>query len=276
MQFHQSTILVTGGAGSIGSALVEKLLQFKPHSIRVFDNNEYALAKLQKKLKNSRIRFLLGDVRDRERVQMALNGAHIVYHLAAIKHVDIAAYNPMEVIATNINGTLNVVLSCLKVKPLHMFFASTDKAVNPVSLYGYTKAIGERLTLWGNQISDATRFTVIRFGNVKQTSGNVFEIWRSQLEAGEALTVTHPEATRYFMDLDETVDFIIEASTYASGGEIIVSDMKEYNILDLAKELSDNIKIVGLRTDEKLHEQLLTEEERGKAKRFDGKYWIVK
>jgi len=280
IQFHNSTILITGGAGSIGSALTEKLLEFKPHSIRIFDNNEYALSKLQQKLSNlnefHRLRFLLGDVRDRERLEMALNGAHIVYHLAAVKHVDIAAYNPIEAIATNITGTINVIYCCLKTKPWHMFFASTDKAVNPTSLYGHSKAIGEKLTLWANQISDATRFTVLRFGNVKQSSGNVFEIWRNQLKAGEPLTVTHPEATRYIMDIDEAVDFIIEATEYASGGEIMVSEMQTYKILDLAKQLSENIKITGLRAEEKLHEELLTEEEKKRAKRLGDKIWVIK
>ena len=157
-----------------------------------------------------------------------------------------------------------------------MFFASTDKAVNPTSLYGHSKAIGEKLTLWANQISDATRFTVLRFGNVKQSSGNVFEIWRNQLKAGEPLTVTHPEATRYIMDIDEAVDFIIEATEYASGGEIMVSEMQTYKILDLAKQLSENIKITGLRAEEKLHEELLTEEEKKRAKRLGDKIWVIK
>ena len=273
-------ILVTGGAGSIGSAFAKKLLEFKPHSVRVFDNSEYNLASLQRRLSGldeaHRLRFLLGDVRDAERLEMAMSGANIVYHLAAVKHIDVAAYNPTEVIATNINGTVNVIRCSLKTKPSHVFYASTDKAVNPISLYGLSKKVGERLMLWADQISDYTRFTTLRFGNVKQTSGNVWEIWRNQLEAGEPLTVTHPETTRFMMEMDEALDFIIEATTYASGGDIMVSEMKKYKILDLARELSENIKITSLHPDEKLHEELFTEEERKRAKRLGDKTWVIK
>ena len=224
-----------------------------------------------------RLRFLLGNVRDAERLEMAMNGANIVYHLAAVKHIDVAAYNPTEVIATNINGTVNVIRCSLKLKPSHVFYASTDKAVNPISsIYGLSKKIGEQLMLWADQISDYTRFTTLRFGNVKQTSGNVWEIWRDQLEAGEPLTVTHPEATRFMMEMDEALDFVIEATNYASGGEIMVPEMREYKILDLAKQLSKNIKVIGLRPDEKLHEELFTEEEKKRAKRLGNKIWVIK
>ncbi len=230
---------------------------------------------LQKRLTSSRMRFLLGDVRDRERLEMALAGASLVYHLAAIKHVDIAAYNPTEALATNIDGTINVIRCCLKTKPYHMFFTSTDKAVNPISLYGYSKAIGERLTLWANQISDHTRYTVLRFGNVKQSSGNVFEVWENQLNNKQPLTVTDMNATRFFIELEEAINFIIEATNYASGGEIYVSEMKEYNIGKLARSLSDNIDVVGLRLDEKLHEELLTVREKVHAKKFGEKCWVI-
>ncbi|MEM2385414.1 MAG: SDR family NAD(P)-dependent oxidoreductase [Candidatus Bathyarchaeia archaeon] len=280
MQFSQRTILITGGAGSIGTALAEKLLEFKPHSIRIFDNSEYNLAKARERLsthpESYRLRFLLGDVRDFNRLRMAMQGVHLVYHLAAFKHVDIASYNPTEVIATNINGTINVIQCSLETKPLHVFFSSSDKAVNAVSIYGYSKAIGEKLMLWADRISDSTRFTVLRFGNVKESSGNVWEIWQRQLEKGESLTVTHPEATRYFMSMEEALDFIIAASTYASGGEIMVPEMKEYKIMELAKQLSNNIRITGLRPEEKLHEELFTEEEKARAKKLGEKIWIIK
>lgn len=280
MQFSQRTILITGGAGSIGTALAEKLLEFKPHSIRIFDNSEYNLAMAREKLsalpEGYRLRFLLGDVRDYNRLRMAMQGVHLVYHLAAFKHVDIASYNPTEVIATNINGTINLIQCSFETKPSHVFLASTDKAVNPISVYGYSKAICEKLMLWADRISDYTRFTVLRFGNVKESSGNVWEIWRKQIENGEPLTVTHPEATRYFMTMEEAVNFIINASTYASGGEIMVPEMEEYKIMELAKQLSNNVKITGLRPEEKLHEELFTEEEKARAKKLGEKIWIIK
>uniref|UniRef100_A0A6M3J5P2 Putative polysaccharide biosynthesis protein n=1 Tax=viral metagenome TaxID=1070528 RepID=A0A6M3J5P2_9ZZZZ len=276
MQFQHSNILITGGAGSIGVALAQDLLKLQPHAIRIFDNNEYSLACARAKLGTQQYRYLLGDIRDCNRLQMALDGVNIVYHLAAIKCVDIAAYNPTEVLATNIDGTMNLIKTCLKTKPSHVFFLSTDKAVNPTTLYGYTKVIGERLFLWANQISDVTRFSVIRFGNVRQTKGNVFEIWKNQLDAKQPLSVTDNEATRYFMDIEEATTFLIEAATYASGGEIFVNDMEKFNIADMAKTLSENVEVTGLRIDEKLHEELMTEDERKHAKRFDNKYWIIK
>lgn len=277
MQIRHSTILITGGAGSIGSCLTEKLLALEPRTIRIFDNNEYCLSQMRLKLgTGARLRYLLGDIRDLQRLNMALDGANIVYHLAAIKCIDVAAYNPTEVLATNVDGTMNLIKACLQTKPSHVFLISTDKAVAPTTLYGYTKAIGEHLFAWANQISTPTRFTTLRFGNVRQSRGNVFETWQNQLDANKPLTVTDKRATRYLMDVNEATQFIVDASTYASGGEIFVSKMKKYKILDLAKELSSNIKFTGLRLDEKLHEKLMTVEERKIAKQFDSKYWIIK
>lgn len=259
-------ILVTGGSGSVGSALVEKLLAEEPHAIRIFDNNEDSLFKLKRKLGgNKHLRFLLGDLRDRERVNMAVSGCDIIYHVAAIKNIEISEYNPVEAIRTNVEGTINTLLSTLQFPPEKYIFISSDKSVDFTSLYGATKFIGEKLTLWGQQISDYTKYSVIRFGNIMETRGNIFDIWDIEKEAGRPLPITHPDMKRFFIPLAKVVNITVELTKIMTGGEIFVPISNEYCILDLAKKISADYVVIGMRDGEKLRESLISESEKEKV-----------
>lgn len=273
-------VLVTGGAGSIGSVLVKKIVSGSPNSVRILDSSEYNLWKLKRDLQDNgseSVRLLLGDIRNKERVDFAMKGVDVVFHLAAIKNIYISEYNPFELIDTNIGGLEKIIASALKYKPERFLFISSDKAVNPTSMYGMTKTIGEQLISWADSISKETVFSSLRFGNVQQSSGNVFEIWEEQRRKGLPLTVTDERMERYFFDINECVDFIIRAGYLSvSKGEIFVPNMKEYRVIDMAREISNNIKITGIRKGEKLKEMLMTVEEKKKAKPIDDfSIWVI-
>jgi len=275
-KLRKKSILVTGGAGSIGSVLVEKLLEYPVQSVRVLDIDEYSLAKLNKKIHDSRLRILLGSVLDQERVDMAGDGVDIIFHLAAIKNIEISEFNPIETIDTNVNGTVNMIQMLIKKKPKIFINISTDKAANASTLYGNTKQLGERLTSWaGSHIYPRTKTATVRFGNVIESRGNVFEIWNEEKNNNKPLSITDPSMKRYFIHVDEVTDFILRILMKAKKGEIFIPKMKEYNIKRLASEISKSQKIIGLRQGEKMEELLLNEdEEKNSIEKKD--MWIIK
>ena len=260
-ELKNKSILVTGGAGRIGSVLVETLLKFEIQSVRVLDIDEYALAKLNKKLKDSRLRILLGSILDTERIDMAGDGIDIVFHLAAIKNIEISEFNPIETIDTNVNGIVNMIKAIIKNKPSKFINVSTDKAADPSTLYGSTKNLAEHLTNWGKAHVKNTKFTSIRFGNVFETRGNVFEVWKDQIEQKKPITVTDYKMKRYYFQKDDAVKFILKCIPIMDKGNIFIPKMKMYNMKDLALKYSKNHKIIGLRQGEKLSEILLSKEE---------------
>ena len=260
-QLKNKTILVTGGAGSIGSALTKKLLEYPVKTVRVLDIDEHALFQLNRCINDSRLRLLLGSVTDKERIEMAVNEVEIIFHLAAVKNIEISEFNPIETIDTNINGSVNLIKMCMTNKPKKFFNISTDKASNPSTLYGTTKQLSERLTSWAGFHSDHTSFTSIRLGNVMETRGNVFEIWNEELKNNKPLSVTHPSMKRYFFHVNEAVDFILQCLIYAKTGEILVPKMKKYEIKQLADKISKKHKVIGLRQGEKMEEVLISEDE---------------
>ena len=264
-KLKNKTILVTGGAGSIGSALTKKILEYPVKSVRVLDIDEHALFQLNRSINDPRLRLLLGSVTDKERIEMAGNEVEIIFHLAAVKNIEISEFNPIETIDTNINGTVNIIKMCMKNKPKIFFNISTDKASNPSTLYGTTKQLSERLTSWAGISIDHTNFTSIRLGNVMETRGNVFEVWKEELKNDKPLSVTHESMKRYFFHVDEAVDFILQCLPIAKTGEIIIPKMKEYKISQLANEISKKHKIIGLRQGEKIKEILITKEEKKKS-----------
>jgi len=269
------TILITGGAGSIGSTLSRELLKYPIRSLRIFDIDEHALFKLGRSINDKKLRLLLGSILNQERLEMACDGVDIIFHVAAIKNIEISEYNPIETIETNIIGTVNIIKAAMKIKPEIVINISTDKAAESSTLYGTTKNLGEKLTTWaGNHIPNS-KFGSVRFGNVFETRGNVFEVWDEELKRNEPLSITHTDMKRFFFKKEEAVNFILKCLPLVDKGEIFIPKMKSYSIKELAKKVSSKYKIIGLRPGEKLDEVLLTINEKNNAiEKKD--MWIIK
>ena len=274
-ELKNKTILVTGGAGSIGAHLVKKILDYPVKSVRVLDIDEHALFRLNRDVNNSRFRPLLGNILDKDRVEMAGNDVDIIFHLAAIKNIEISEFNPIETIDANVIGTVNMIKMAMKNKPKKFLNISTDKSVASSTLYGATKLLGEKLTSWAGIHLVPTKFATVRFGNVEESRGNVFEVWNDEVKKNKPLSITHPSMERYFFHVNEAVDFILSCLPLISSGEIFVPKMKMYKISKLANMITKNHKIIGLRKGEKLKEILLTDEELKRAT-SNKKMWIIK
>ena len=273
-EFRNKVILVTGGSGSIGSAIVKELLNYPVKTVRVFDIDEYGLSKLKRTLKDSRLRFLLGNILDRDRIEMACSNVDIVIHTAAIKNIEISEFNPIETIDINVNGTVNLIKTCIKTKPKKFLNLSTDKAVLPTTLYGTTKQLSEKLTSWAGMHMEPIKFASVRLGNVMETRGNVFEIWNEQVQKNEKLSITVPNMKRYYFKIDDAVEFILQCIPKINEGEIFVPKMKSYTIKELADKISKKHKIIGLRQGEKLEEVLISDSEKMIATEFKN-MWVI-
>jgi len=262
---QNKTILITGGAGSVGSELIKYMINYPVKTIRVLDIDEHALFKLGREIKNSKLRLLLGSILDKDRVNMAANNVDIIFHCAAVKNIEISEYNPIETIDINVNGTVNLIKAAINNAPLKFINISTDKAVEPSTLYGTTKQLGERLTTWaGNNFSNS-KFATVRFGNIFETRGNVIEVWKGEMKDNLALSITDPLMKRYFFHIDEAISFILNCLPLIKGGEIFIPKMKLVKIKDLANKLSKKQKIVGLRQGEKFEEILMSKSEKERA-----------
>jgi len=273
-ELRNKTILVTGGAGSLGSVLTKRLMEYPVKAVRVLDMDEHALFKLRRSVNDSRLRLLLGSILDKERLEMAGNKVDVVFHLAAIKNIEISEFNPIETIDTNVNGTVNLIKMAMRNKPEKFINISTDKAAESSTLYGTTKQLSERLTSWAGVHIETTKFASIRFGNVIESRGNVFEIWNEELNENKPLSITDPSMERFFFHADEAVDFILQCLPLVNIGEIFVPKMKSYNIKKLAAEISKNHRHIGLRQGEKLKEILMTNTEKEMAEERE-KMWII-
>jgi UDP-N-acetylglucosamine 4,6-dehydratase/5-epimerase len=274
-ELKNKVILITGGAGSIGSELAETILQYPVKSLRILDIDEHALFKFSRKNKDKRIRILLGSVLNRERIDMACSNVDIIIHTAAIKNIEISEFNAIETIDININGTVNMIKSAERNKPKKFLNISTDKAAESSTLYGTTKQVGERLTSWASSHIDSTKFSSVRFGNVIETRGNVFEVWDEERQNNKPLSITDPKMRRYFFHKSEAVDFVLETLTLMKGGEVFVPKMESFKINDLANKISKKHKIIGKRRGEKLKEVLLTDNELKNSKELKN-MWILK
>ena len=261
------TILITGGTGSFGNAAVEFLTKkCKLKKIIIFSRDENKQYEMQKKFKNENLRFFLGDIRDEERLLIAFRDVDYVIHAAAQKHVPAAEYNPFECIKTNINGAQSIISACMKSNVKKVIALSTDKACNPINLYGATKLCAEKLFINANQISGpkGPKFSVIRYGNVIASRGSVIPFFKELVNnKSKFLPLTHNDMTRFFITLPDTVEFVFNNLQSISGGEIIIPKMNSIYIKDLIKMISTNIqiKVVGVRPGEKIHEVLYSKDE---------------
>ena len=273
-ELKNKTLLITGGAGSVGSVLVKKILEFPVKTVRVLDIDEHALFRLNRSINDKRLRLLLGSITDKERIEMAGYQVDIIFHLAAIKNIEISEFNPIETIDTNVQGMINLLKMSMRNKPKKFLNISTDKAAEASTLYGTTKQICERLTSWAGTHIEDIKFASIRLGNVRETRGNVFEIWNEEKENNEPLSITDPKMKRYFFHVDEAVEHILKCIILVNLGEIFVPKMKLYSIKELASEISKKQKTIGIRQGEKLEEILITEEEKKKAQEKNN-MWII-
>jgi len=269
--FRDKAILVTGGLGSIGSEIVKQLPNYNPKQIIILDNRETELyyAKISYK-SNENVAFLFGDVRDKERLLRTTDGVDVIFHAAAMKHVFVCEYDPVEAVKTNAIGTQNVIECALEHNMERMILISTDKAVNPTNVMGATKLLAERLVsaMCNYRATNTTKFGVVRFGNVLASRGSVLENWEKQIKEDKGITITNPDMTRFFMSIPESVNMIFTATYYAENGETFILKMPSIRIGDLAEvflELkgfpADYYEIIGVGAGEKMHEGLLFEGE---------------
>lgn len=265
------TVLITGGVGSIGSELVKQVLNYRPKQLRVFDNNELGLFNtMQLWQDRPEIRFLLGDVRDKDRVLWAARGVETIFHTAALKHVALNEYSPFESVKTNVIGTQNLLEAALNQKVQTFVNISTDKAANPTSTMGASKLLAERLTIGADYYKGSLDacFTNVRFGNVLNSSGSAVPIFLQQVKTNQPITVTDKNMVRYFMTIPDAVELILQAAKISRGGEIFILKMPALKVIDLAEVINEAlsikpvpIKFIGKRPGEKLYEKIVTRTE---------------
>lgn len=254
-----TTYLITGGAGSLGKEIVERL---KNSTVRVLDIDEAGLSDLKEMYPETRC--LYGDIRDINRVNLAMKNVDVCIHCAALKNINVTEYNLPELIYTNVSGTLNLILSAIEHNIKQFIFISSDKAVYPTTAYGTTKLMGENLVKWAGKIQKNTKFTIVRSGNFFKSKGNVFEVWEKQKSRGQTLTITSNSMARYFIDTGSVANIVIGLCGYTPGfNSTVIPKMKLCFITDELRKKYPNeqFKIIGIRDGEKSIEKLCTNEE---------------
>lgn len=283
--FENKRILITGGTGSLGRALTERLLKHNVESIRIFSRNESNQIKMEDELNNPRLRFFIGDVRDKERLMRAIEGVDIVFHTAALKHVPVIEYNPFEAIKTNVIGSQNVIDCCHAEGVEVAICIGTDKAVSPLNVYGATKLLMEKLFTSASNYVDKTKhptkFIAVRYGNVLGSSGSVVPKFAEQIMSKGKITITDPKMTRFSILMEEALDFILNSVKEGKGSEIFVPKLKAYNIMDVKDTLFEligktEVEIISIRAGEKLYEVLINHDEIRNTLENNDYYVIVK
>ncbi|WP_138755429.1 polysaccharide biosynthesis protein [Paenibacillus sinopodophylli] len=280
--FSNKTILITGGTGSWGQELTRNLLGADPKEIRIFSRNEFTQVDLKRKFNSPKLNFMIGDVRDYDAVHEACQGVDYVFHLAALKHVPICEYQPYEALKTNVLGTQNIIRASIAQGVDKVIDVSTDKAVDPINFYGMTKAIGEKIIIKANDLSEKTRFVCIRGGNVLGTNGSVVPLFKQQIIDGQELTLTDMDMTRFFLTVPEAIQLLLKATAVAVGGETFVMKMPACKIIDLIQVLKNvfgganlPVKDIGIRPGEKLHEVLISTSESPYSYKYDEQYYVI-
>jgi len=280
--YRDKKILITGGGGYIGGLLIEKLLEFDPAVIRVLDINETSLFNLRQKYRDNsvKLRFLLGDIRNLNRLLHAFKGIDIIFHTASYKHVLECEYNPMDAIDVNIDGTTNVIHAAIERNVKKVIYTSSDKATNPSNTMGVTKLLAEKLMTAANIYGAySTVFACCRFGNVVRASGSVIPLFEEQILNGERITVTDPDMTRFVISKEKAVELVLSSGFLARGGEIFIFKMPAININDLAEVMmqkygSASKEVIGKKVGEKIYEELMTEEEMSRSYEGEDMYIV--
>ena len=278
----EKTILITGGTGSFGNCFVDYVLaNYKPRKIIIYSRDEFKQFQMRNRLMkyDSVMRYFIGDVRDEARMRRAFDGVDYVIHAAALKQVPACEYNPNEAIKTNIHGAMNVIEAALDTGVKRVVALSTDKAVNPVNLYGGTKLVSDKLFIAANAYSGQkdTRFSIVRYGNVAGSRGSVIPFFRSLVEKGETeLPITDFEMTRFWISLEQGVQLVIKALAESKGGETFIAKIPSFKITDLAKAILPDctMREVGIREGEKLHEVMITKENAPYTYEYDRHYIV--
>lgn len=272
------TVLITGGTGSFGKRFVQMVLEkYAVKKLIVFSRDELKQYEMQQQIQDGRLRFFIGDVRDPERLHRAFHGVDMVVHAAALKQVPACEYNPIEAVKTNIMGAQNIINAAVDNGVCKVIALSTDKAANPINLYGATKLCSDKLFIAGNAYSGvaATKFGVVRYGNVIGSRGSVIPLFKEQAKTG-LLTITDKKMTRFWITLEKGVEFVLHCLEIMQGGELFIPKIPSMNILDLANAIAPKCKckVTGIRPGEKLHEVLLPEGEAYRALEFKDMYIV--
>jgi len=282
MNWQTSTVLITGGTGSFGKKFTEIMLRdYRPKKLIVFSRDElkqFEMRHLFPEERHRNLRFFIGDVRDRDRLYRAFDGVDVVIHAAALKQVPTAEYNPLEVIRTNILGAANVIDAAIDRNVTHVLALSTDKAASPINLYGATKLCSDKLFVAGNSYvgEHSTRFGVVRYGNVVGSRGSVVPFFLKMRDSGR-LPITDERMTRFWITLDQGVEFVIGCVERMEGGELFVPKIPSMRIVDLARAIAPDctLDFVGIRPGEKIHEVMITEDDSRNTVEFDAYYAIL-
>ncbi len=279
INWEKQSILLTGGTGSFGKHFCKVMLEkYHPRVIRIYSRDEMKQHEMCQRFGEEYIRYFIGDVRDPDRLNRAMEGVDIVVHAAALKQVPACEYNPLEAVKTNIHGAQNVIDAAIDTGVKKVIALSTDKAVNPVNLYGATKLCAEKIFIQGNAYSGArgTRFSCVRYGNVIGDRGNVIPILKEQRKSGK-ITITDKRMSRFWITLDQAVELVVNALCHMQGGEIFVPKIPSMRVMDLAKAIAPEceIEVIGIRPGEKLHEVLITEEDGRNTVIYNGMYVIM-